>query len=184
MKTIPPYIHLIATFGLILISTPSFSESPAEFFSNNDDNYQNVLVEKVLSVDTILIQGEKRIRLIGLKAPASFKPKQIIDRDQNGFVIEEKVEPTTPIEEQSYQFVRQLLEGKKVRLEFDAERVDTDHKTLAYVFLVKDDLFVNAEIIRQGFANLQISPPNTKHEKELRAAYKEASQEQRGLQSK
>ncbi len=42
--------------------------------------------------------------------------------------------------------------------------------------------FLNAEILRQGFANLSIRPPNMKFAKELREAYREARAEKRGLQ--
>jgi endonuclease YncB( thermonuclease family) len=48
--------------------------------------------------------------------------------------------------------------------------------------LLDNELFVNAEILRQGFAFLQIRPPNTKYSKELREAYTEARLEKRGLQ--
>ena len=85
--------------------------------------------------------------------------------------------------DQAFNFIKELLEGKRVRLEFDEQKKDIDQKTLAYVFLIKTNLFVNKEILRQGFAYLHISPPNTKYENELKKAYKEAAQEQRGLQN-
>ena len=81
----------------------------------------------------------------------------------------------------SYLFAQKLLEGKRVRLEFDTEKKNDNYETLAYVFLPKDSLFVNAEIIRQGYAELSMSPLNTKYADQLREAYKEAKGEHRGL---
>jgi micrococcal nuclease len=47
-----------------------------------------------------------------------------------------------------------LVEGKRIRLEYDQQRHDQYGRTLAYVYL-ENGTFVNAEIIRQGggFAN-------------------------------
>ena len=42
-----------------------------------------------------------------------------------------------------------MVEGKKVRLEYDWERKDKHGRTPAYVYL-EDGTFLNAEIIRQG----------------------------------
>ena len=52
-----------------------------------------------------------------------------------------------PPGEQAQEYARELLEGKHVRLEFDAEQKDDGYKTLAYVFLVNDNTFVNARIL-------------------------------------
>jgi len=68
-------------------------------------------------------------------------------------------------------------------LEFDVERKSGDYKTLAYVFLAKDNIFVNAEILRQGYAYLQIIPPNTRYVELFKEAYREARLERRGLQA-
>jgi len=43
-----------------------------------------------------------------------------------------------------------LVEGKKVKLEYDWQRIDRYGRTLAYVYL-KDGTFANAEIIKQGY---------------------------------
>ena len=45
-----------------------------------------------------------------------------------------------------------MLEGKRVRLEYDQERQDRYGRTLAYVYL-PDGTFANAEIIRRGYGH-------------------------------
>jgi endonuclease YncB( thermonuclease family) len=161
------------------------SETDFSLFFKDASQYQDVVVKEVLSVNTITLEGERGeiITLIGLRAPdLPRSKKESINRDQYGFTIKKEVDPMTPIEEKAFDFVKEFLEGQHVRLEFDAEKKDDSYATLAYVFLLKDDTFVNAEILRQGFAHLSISPPNTKYAHELREAYKEARSEKRGLQ--
>ena len=143
-------------------------------------NYDKVLVIKVRSADTFVIDGSETIKLIGLDAP-SFKPKyQRTERDSYGIEIHKPVDPTTTPEEKSYDFARELLLDKYVRLEFDAQRKDENLVTLAYVYL-SDGTFLNEEILKQGFASLHLSPPNTKYDEILRAAYQEARKEKRGI---
>jgi micrococcal nuclease len=166
----------------------AFGESNMDFFFKDVAQYSDVLVKEVRSADTLVLEekvGEKGeiIKLIGLRAPEAPK-KKIKDtkRDQFGFVIKEPVSPLTPIEDQAFEFVKELLEGRHVRLEFDAEKKSGDYATLAYVFLLSDNTFVNAEILRRGFAYLRIQSPNTKYAEELREAYRKARSEKRGLQ--
>lgn len=139
-----------------------------------------LVAEKILRADLILLKSGKKIRLIGLKAPEPPRRKNI-QRDDFGNVIEPPVTPVKTIEERAFEYARSLLEDKRVRLEYDTENKDEDFNTYAYVFL-PDGTFVNAEILRQGFANLKLVPPNMKYAEALRQAYKEARAEQRGLQ--
>jgi hypothetical protein len=165
-----------------------WGESNFDFFFKNTAQYKDVVITEILSADRFRLKenlGEKGevIKLIGLKALNAPKKKtEDIKRDEFGIVIKEPVNPLTPIEEEAFEFTRELLEGQHVRLEFDANKLSEKNETLAYVFLLENDTFVNTEILRQGFAYLSIRPPNTKYADELRAAYKEARSEQRGLQ--
>jgi len=172
----------------VLAPASALSESNIDLFFNNSAQYKDVVVKMIRSTDTFVLQeevGEKEmvIKLIGLRAPKAPKRKgENIERDQFGFAVKEEVSPLTPVEERAFEYVKELVEGQHVRLEFDADKRGEDFGTLAYVFLLMDDTFVNAEIIRSGYADLQIRPPNTKYADELRAAYKEARAEKRGLQ--
>ena len=141
--------------------------------------YDDVLVKHVFTADTLRLEDGKKVKLIGLIAPDRPKRKKI-EYDSFGLPIKKKVNPTETIEEKALNFAQELLEGKRVRLEFDVQSKDSESKTLAYAFLA-DGTFVNAEILRNGFANLRIMPPNTKYASQLREAYQEARREKRGL---
>jgi len=146
-------------------------------------DYTNVQIDEVLSSNTIVLENGEKIILIGLKAldlPPRERKKDT--RDKFGFAIKEEVDPTSTLEQRALEFLKDLLEKKHVRIEFDVSRQDFDFNTLGYVFL-EDSTFANAEILREGYAYLTISPPNTKYEEDLRAAYKESRKEKRGVQS-
>lgn len=141
---------------------------------------ENVRIKEVLSADTLVLENEEKIKLIGISAPKPPIPEKV-ERDRYGFVVKETVDPRIPLDEQALDFAKELLEGKHVRIEFDHQRRDEQFHTVAYVFL-KDGTLANAEILRQGFAHLRLRPPNMKYADELRKAYREARQEKRGLQ--
>lgn len=178
---------LLAT-GLLFLSYASpvaYAENNFDFFFKPSSDYVDVKVEEVRSVDRFVIYSSENkkeiIRMIGLKPSEVPKRKRIKSkRDQYGFVVNDDVSPTSPIEEQAYEFSKSMLLGQRVRLEFDSTKTDDDNNTLAYVYLLDDDVFVNREVLRKGFAQLQVRPPNTKYRKELRAAYQEARRDKLG----
>ena len=102
--------------------------------------------------------------------------------DEKGHVIEEPEEPTISLQEQALTYAQDLLENKKVRLEYDVDAGDTSSGYLnAYVYL-PDHRMANVELLRMGFVKLRIVPPNVKYEDKLDLAYQEAKKEKRGLE--
>ena len=57
-------------------------------------------------------------------------------------------------------FNRELVGGREVRLVFDAERRDRYGRLLAYIYRRPDDLFVNAKLVREGYARTLTIEPN------------------------
>jgi len=145
----------------------------------SDKTYHSVLVSKVLSTDRFVLESGEKIKMIGVNAPEP-PPREKAKFDSFGFPIRnEKMEE--PIAERALTYTKEVLLGKRVRLEFDVERKSPDFETYAYVFLA-DGTFVNEEILKQGFAQLKTAPPNNKYTSKLREAYQEARREKRGLQ--
>ena len=54
-----------------------------------------------------------------------------------------------------------MLKGKSVKLEYDIDKFDRYGRTLAYVYL-EDGTFVNAELVKNGYAMVMTIPPNVK----------------------
>ena len=172
---------LILSLVILNIAHLGFCDSLLDDFSiTSSKDYERIKVVRVISADSVELKNGKKIKLIGLKAPAAPKIEKA-DTNKHGFIIDE-TSPLIPMNERAFSFATRLLQDKFVRIEFDVKKKDDNFLTLAYVFLVDDNTFVNAEILRQGYAHLRIQLPNTKYADILREAYKEAKREQRGLQ--
>jgi micrococcal nuclease len=64
--------------------------------------------------------------------------------------------------------MKQLLPAHTaVRLVGDVEQLDRYGRTLAYVYRLADGLFVNAELVRRGYAVVLTIPPNVAHTDEF-----------------
>ena len=77
-------------------------------------------------------------------------------------------------------FTRKLVEGKKVRLEFDIKKHDRYGRLLAYVYL-EDGTFVNSRIIEEGYAQVMTITPNVKYAQIFLKLEREARQKKKGL---
>ena len=91
-------------------------------------------------------------------------------------------EPDNPVSSQALQYSKDLLEGKTVRLEFDELKRDGYGSLLAYVYC--DQVFVNAELIKRGYASVMIISPNTRHGEDFLKFEREAREAGRGLWAK
>lgn len=173
--------HILPIFTLIFLLTASGPARAQDFFFKSEQQYQNVRVAAVLSANRIVLENEEIVTMIGLKAPelpAENHREKL--RDEFGFIIETEPDPYDSLEQQALEYVRDLLEGKSVRLEFDNMKNANDFSTLAYVFL-PDGRMANTEILRNGYASLTVEPRNKKYLDQLRTAYQEAREEKRGL---
>jgi micrococcal nuclease len=92
-------------------------------------------VRQVIDGDTITVSGIGVVRLIGVDAPEK----------TGGYRASE------PFGDAATKFMKGLVEGRDVRLEYDGPRKDPYNRTLAYVFL-PDGRLANVEIIRAGYA--------------------------------
>ncbi|WP_231955588.1 thermonuclease family protein [Aquiflexum balticum] len=73
-----------------------------------------------------------------------------------------------------------LLDGKKIRLEYDVTKYDRYKRTLAYVFL-EDGTFLNAHLVENGYAMVMTVPPNVKYADLFVKLQNEARIQKRGL---
>ena len=83
---------------------------------------------------------------------------------------------------EAWQANRELVEGKKVRLERDVSETDKYGRLLRYVYV--DDVFVNAELVRRGLAEARAYPPDTKYQDYLEKLEQEARAAGRGMWAK
>jgi micrococcal nuclease len=79
-----------------------------------------------------------------------------------GIDTPESVKPGTPVQcygKEASEFNGKLVEGRRVVLRFDSELRDRFGRLLAYVYV--GETFVNAELVRLGYARTLEIEPNT-----------------------
>ena len=77
-------------------------------------------------------------------------------------------------------YVKRILTDRKVRLEYDFERYDRYKRTLAYVYL-DDGTFLNALLVKEGYASASTFPPNMKFAELFTKLQREARSKRKGL---
>jgi len=114
-------------------------------------------VTAVIDGDDLWVDG-KDVRLLGLDAP---------EVDQPG-------------ETEARKYLRDLVGDNPVRLVTGTQREDARGRTLAYVYL-PDGTFVNAEVVRAGYAQVARQTPKEARLDDLLAAEAEARAAGRGI---
>jgi len=120
-------------------------------------------VRQVIDGDTITVSGVGVVRLLGVDAPEK----------TGGYRQSE------PFGDAATSFMKRLVEGQIVRLEFDGAAKDQYNRTLAYVFL-PDGRLANVEIIKAGFAETY-RRFEYKRKPDFFAAEREAKDAKRGM---
>lgn len=95
-----------------------------------------------------------RVRYIGIDTPEKNEPFYHTARELN----------------------KRLVYGKRVKLVFDEGKIDRYGRLLAYVYV--DDIFVNAEMVRRGYARAFKVPPNTRYAQLFESLEELAKEEQ------
>ncbi len=107
-------------------------------------------VTRVVDGDTIdispAVEGETRVRLIGVDAPETNDP----DCGKQAYADEAKA------------FTTSRLQRQEVGLEFDVEQTDRYGRLLAYVYPDEEQMF-NETLLREGYAQVATFPPNVRY---------------------
>lgn len=130
---------------------------------------EEYLVKRAVDGDTIELSTKRLVRYIGIDTPE-------VRKKAEGGRWEYKPEPFGM---EAAEFNRKLVEGKRVRLEYDVQKNDKHGRTLAYVYL--GDEFINAKLIEEGYAKVMTIPPNVKCVELFRKLEREAREGKRGL---
>lgn len=147
------------------------------FFKKTD--YNSILVTKAIDGDTIELADRERVRFIGIDTPESRLNDKLrrdarrTKRDYNTIISMGK---------KASVFTKSLVEGKKVRLEFDVEKRDRYGRLLAYVYL-PDGRMLNAELLKEGYAQVYTFQPNVKYVELFLKLQEEARENNRGFWS-
>lgn len=153
------FVHILCALALLPTLLLGCSEKRDTFLE----------ISKFVDGDTFWVRYangiEEKIRLIGIDAPES--------RNTGRVQIEK-------FGKEASAYVKLYLTGKKVRLEYDVEKLDRYKRTLAYVYL-EDGTFLNAHLVEEGYANAATFPPNVKYSELFRDLEAKAREQGKGL---
>jgi micrococcal nuclease len=124
------------------------------------------LCTRIIDGDTIVVDmkgSEERIRLIGVDTPETVHPNKTVEH----------------FGKEASAFTKAMVEGKRLRFEYDRQKRDKYNRLLAYIYL-EDGTFINAEIIKQGYGFAYTKYP-FKYLEEFRTYEKEARSANKGL---
>src|SRR5215204_5059440 len=144
--------------GSLFFATPALAQTS-----------QTVTVERVIDGDTIevnpAVSGTGDVRLLSVDTPETVDPN----------------EPVEPYGPEASAFTKQQLEGERVTLIFDREKTDQYDRSLAYIRISGQSETFNETLLRQGYAQLYVVPPNDRYEVTFSQAQDQARQAQRGI---
>ena len=124
---------------------------------------EGLKVRRVIDGDTIELSTGVKVRYIGVDTPETKHPSKQVER----FGIE------------ASEANKSLVEGKHIKIEFDAQKQDKYGRVLAYVYV--DTIFVNAWLVKNGLAKVSTYPPNVKYQELFTKLQQEARVAKRGL---
>lgn len=150
-QPLPPLAIGLLLAGIVLARW--WTTQPAAPTSALSEGLHRVV--RVVDGDTIILDDDHRVRLIGVNAPESVKP-------------ESPVEPFGP---EASEFTKRFLSGKQARVTLDQERLDRFGRYLAYVWV--DDRLLNEELLRAGLARWE---PNFHYSESMKRRFRKAQQ--------
>ena len=163
-------VRLLGLLLVLAVAAYTATAGDGSGGSTGRDGAEVGRVVRVVDGDTIHVQvggTRETVRYIGVDTP-------------------ESVKPGTPVEcfaKRASAFNHRLVNGEKVRLVRDAEARDRYGRLLAYVYRVRDKRFVNAALVRRGYAVPLTVPPNVAHAEQFRKLGSAARRAGRGLWS-
>ena len=127
-------------------------------------------VVRAVDGDTIIVEGGggriEDVRLLGIDTPETVDPRR----------------PVGCYGPEASACTKHLVAGRRVTLRYDRELHDRYGRFLAYVWLAGPrPLFVNAELVRRGYARSYPFPPNTAHAALFAALERSAAVAGKGL---
>ncbi len=148
------FIFLITLVGVLNVVE---SDLNSEIVPESGANL--VTVVRVIDGDTIVIDGDIHVRLLGINAP------------ETGECFYEESKDT----------LISLIQGEEIRLEKDVSDMDNFGRLLRYVFLSNDNLFINNSLLKEGYADVMSSGQDLLYRRLLTSSRNQAITQRKGM---
>jgi len=149
---------LLAVFIVVVISLGFLTGCSLRLDEENAEPFaERALVREVIDGDTVRLEDGRRVRYLGIDTP-----------EIGEYFYDEATARN-----------RELVEGKMVDLEPGSKDLDEFDRMLRYVYI--DGLFVNAELVAQGYAKAYRKGPREEYSEYLFQLEEEARANKLGL---
>jgi len=146
--------NILLLFGVLALAQPPTVQAHSEIAT----------VRHVLDGDTVILSDERSVRLIGINAPE----------------LHHDGTPDEPYAIAARDRLRTLVQGSRVRLDFEDEHRDRYGRWLAHLWLA-DGRSAEEILVAEGLACVVAIPPNIRDTARLLAAETVARQARQGL---
>lgn len=143
------------------IATEIVSDSTSDI----KENWQKAKVSRIIDGDTIQLESGQKVRYIGIDTPETVDPR----RDPQCFGKEASLRN------------QELIENKEIYLEKDVSETDRYGRLLRYIYLEENDISINEQLVKEGYAVASSYPPDVKYQEKFKTAEQEARENQKGL---
>ena len=158
---------------VVVAAAPSASTAAAA----PDTTKKPYTVWRVYSGNILRLAEDEKVVLLGVDVPSSEINRKIYNEARRTGL---KMEDLRAAGRQAMKYMRTLAQGKRVWVEFDKEQRDSYKRLLGYVYL-DDGTFLNAELIKAGYARAVSMQPNEKYKDLFAKLEDEAKQNKKGL---
>ncbi|MSR59829.1 MAG: hypothetical protein EXS05_19695 [Planctomycetaceae bacterium] len=131
----------LAAWRLYSVGDADLRQVPPTAQSVDEGPSTEAWVKRAVDGDTLLLRDGQRVRLLGVDTPETKREGT----------------PVQPWGPEAHDFTQRMVEGKKVRLQFDQEHEDKYGRVLAYVYI--DDKLLNEELLREGLGHALLKHP-------------------------
>lgn len=149
-------LALIVLLALVLFSK-FYLNRPSKFSKGDIELDGPYKVQKVVDGDTFYIKKDGqdvKVRLIGVDTPESVAPSY-------------SGKENTKEGEQAATYLKELIDGKNVYLEYDLDTYDQYGRLLAYVYRSDQETMVQRVLLSEGYAMVATYQPNVKYADEF-----------------
>lgn len=156
-----------------IIDSPSTTVSPVSTGSAEIQGIdgERTKVIKVVDGDTIIVEGDRTVRFIGIDTPETVDPRR----------------PVGCFGKEASNKVKELLTDKIIILQKDISETDKYSRLLRYIYLPLENgqmVFMNDYLVREGYAKSSSYPPDVKYQEQFIEAQRQAQENNRGLWGK
>jgi micrococcal nuclease len=163
-------LALIVLLALVLFMK-LYLDRPGKIIKGDVELDGPYKVQKVVDGDTFYIKkdgSDVKVRLIGVDAPESVAPSA-------------SGKENTKEGEIAASYLKDLIDGKNVYLEYDLNKYDQYGRLLAYVYKSDQETMVQRVLLSEGFAMVVTYQPNVKYADEFVELQRKARSAGRGF---